>query len=310
MQTAPGIRTLLERAGVTTPQLFCTVHTVDKEARQLATVYSSHPEPEPLGRWQSIGVGIIGRCAREGKAFTVLDVQTYHDYLEVYPGVRSELAVPVFANEEVSAVINFESTTPNFFEEWERSQRYKLLALEIAGYFELAREGHSAGSLLVPESALNTNNTGTLNIIVTDISDSLLRLLSKRPALMHELSPRKFEELVARLLADMGYSVTLTSVTKDGGYDILAETKLETGSILTLVECKKWSPRRPVSVELVRNIYGVLSFKGATQAMIATTSRFTSSAKQLQDAHKYRLSLREYEDLCSWLSRYNKEPHI
>ena len=45
------------------------------------------------------------------------------------------------------------------------------------------------------------------------------------PELMRNLSPRKFEELVAELFSDMGYEVVLTPATRDGGFDFKAFRK-------------------------------------------------------------------------------------
>ena len=109
---------------------------------------------------------------------------------------------------------------------------------------------------------------------------------------------------MGHILESLGYLVTLTPVQKDGGYDLLAEARTETGRILTLVECKRWAPERPVGVEVVRNLYGVLAVEGATNAMVATTSRFTRDARRLEDTVRYRMSLRDYQNMAQWLTRY------
>jgi len=111
---------------------------------------------------------------------------------------------------------------------------------------------------------------------------------------------------MARIFDGLGYRVTLTPETRDGGFDMLLEATLPTGRLLTLVECKKWAPNRPVTIEVVRNLYGVLSFKNATQGLIVTTSRFTSDAQSQQDAVQYRLGLRDFEDISEWLKPYRK----
>ncbi len=52
------------------------------------------------------------------------------------------------------------------------------------------------------------------------VSDEVLRCLKERPEDLFRLSPRRFEELVAHILASFGWEVHLTSQTRDGGYDI------------------------------------------------------------------------------------------
>jgi restriction system protein len=46
--------------------------------------------------------------------------------------------------------------------------------------------------------------------------------LKKQPKDIFNITPRQYEELVAELMHDMGYEVTLTPATRDGGKDILA----------------------------------------------------------------------------------------
>ncbi|KIF80453.1 hypothetical protein TSA66_05890 [Noviherbaspirillum autotrophicum] len=53
--------------------------------------------------------------------------------------------------------------------------------------------------------------------VVQDVNEELLLRLSRDPTLMYHLAPRKFEEMVAHLFEDRGYTVTLTQQTRDGG---------------------------------------------------------------------------------------------
>lgn len=143
----------------------------------------------------------------------------------------------------------------------------------------------------------------TAPIIIT-ASESLIHELKKRPDSLLSLPSRKFEEVIAELLGDMGWEVQLTKATRDGGKDILAYRETEIGPLLCLVEAKRHRPDRPVGVELVRTLLGTLFDHQATSAMLVTTSRFSPDAKALQARHKYRLSLKEYADVVDWVGRY------
>jgi hypothetical protein len=296
------IRGLLEAEGIASSELFCTVHAL--KADRIAVIYSSHPTPERLDGWQAYEQGVVGLAAQEKQPYIVSDVNSLPDYLAVYPRIASEMAIPVLARGHAVAVVNFESTDGDYFSGKER--RFLDIASRVADYFEFKLLGYQAERLLIPEPSLvDTSSEGHLRLEVSTISDALLTSLARDPSLLHQLTTRKFEELVGRILEDLGYSVTLTPIQKDGGYDLLAETRLETGRVLTLVECKKWSPERPVGIEIARNLYGVLNVEGATNAMIAITSRFTRGAKRLEDTVKYKLNLRDYQGIEQWLTRYN-----
>lgn len=85
------------------------------------------------------------------------------------------------------------------------------------------------------------------------------------------LSPRDFENLVARLLERIGYNVKLTAASRDGGVDILARRPGPLTAESIIVECKHY-PGRTVPVHEVRALYGILSHQGDAQRAILVTS--------------------------------------
>lgn len=139
-------------------------------------------------------------------------------------------------------------------------------------------------------------------IIATN--DTLIKHLKREPEDLYKISPRKFEEVIADLLTNMGMEVELTQATRDGGKDILAYMDTEIGKLLCLVEAKQHNKNRPVGVSLVRTLFGTLVDHQATSGMLVTTSRFSKDANTFQERHKYQLSLKDYNDVVSWLLKY------
>lgn len=139
-------------------------------------------------------------------------------------------------------------------------------------------------------------------IITTN--ESLILLLKKRPSDLHKITPRQFEQVIADLLIDMGMTVELTPATRDGGKDILAYMDTPVGKLLTLVEAKQYNQNRPVGVSLVRNLFGTVMDHQATNGMLVTTSRFAKPAQEFQERHKYELSLKDYNDVVSWILKH------
>ena len=72
-----------------------------------------------------------------------------------------------------------------------------------------------------------------------------------------------------------GYVVTVTlgGGGADGGIDLV----LHRGGKKTLVQCKRWKAR-PVPVQTVRELYGVVTAEGADAAKLVATTTFTSEA--------------------------------
>jgi restriction system protein len=144
-------------------------------------------------------------------------------------------------------------------------------------------------------------------IQVIEISSALIKQLAGEPRQLYSLQPRRFEELVAELLHDMGCEVQLTPQSKDGGRDVLATIRTQVGEILTIVECKRYAEHRKVGAAIVeRFLWTVDRRDRASVGIIATTSSFTADARRLESDNKWRLKLRDYDHLVEWLSGYGR----
>lgn len=150
----------------------------------------------------------------------------------------------------------------------------------------------------------NKNDNQKLAPIVVDINEELKKYLSKHPEKLYDLSPRKFEELIAEILSDFGFDVELTPATRDGGKDIYAYIKNQVCSFLVFVECKKWTPSQHVGIEVVQRLYGVQQINKANKSMVVTTSYFTNPAIEESKRYESLMSLHDYDGLKTWLKRY------
>ena len=135
--------------------------------------------------------------------------------------------------------------------------------------------------------------------------DRIIENLSHNPHDLHRLKPRQFEELICELFNREGMEATLTQQTHDGGKDIIVHSKDHFGSHLYLVECKKFSPTRAISVDIIRSLYGVVEENKASGGLIITTSYFSREALKLHQKLQYRLDLKAYKNLCNWLNKHN-----
>ncbi len=142
--------------------------------------------------------------------------------------------------------------------------------------------------------------------IVKDTSKKIITSLQRHPGDIFQVSPFEFEHILAELLRDMGYEIEITQQTRDGGKDILAYKHTPIGKLLFLVEAKRYRQDRKVGVDLVRSLYGTLMDHKANSAMLVTTSSFTADARDFQKKYQYLLSLKEYEDIVSWILKYGK----
>jgi hypothetical protein len=147
-------------------------------------------------------------------------------------------------------------------------------------------------------------------IVVVDfasVNRDLIQRLAKTPSLLHDLQPRAFEEVVAYLFRSRGYETILTKATRDGGKDIYAIRREDVGNLLFLIECKKYSPHRPVGVECLRALYGQVQAENATAGILVTTSYFTQPAIDFWTNFQYQMALHDFEKLKVWLESLRED---
>jgi restriction endonuclease Mrr len=137
---------------------------------------------------------------------------------------------------------------------------------------------------------------------VTEEFDRLIAELCADPKGIYRLRPRRFEELIAEIWKRMGYSVELTSETRDGGRDLIATRYAETRSQV-LVECKKYAPERTVGIGIVQRLLGSLYQYNATQGVLTTTSTLTKDALRVIEAKPNHLTAHQYSDVIDLLWR-------
>lgn len=138
----------------------------------------------------------------------------------------------------------------------------------------------------------------TLQVISTEV----LRRLKAHPHELHQIRPRQFEELICEILSRLGWRIELTPASRDGGYDIVGFSGSAGGlSSSWLIECKKYGLENKVGVGVVRALCGVKEQVKVANAMIVTTSTFTSGALEMGTS-RWDLSLRDHENVLAWVS--------
>lgn len=176
--------------------------------------------------------------------------------------------------------------------------REHLLTLQefVNGLKSFSRSG-----ILGPDGKPLHQIPDPFRLVVIDTNQILLEHLRAHPEDLYVLEPRKFEELVAQILRDRGYHITLTPPSKDGGFDMFAARKDDIGSFLYLVECKRYSPQHKVGVSVVRALHGVVQQRQANAGIVVTSSFFTKGAKEFQENVPHQMQLRDYLALQKWL---------
>lgn len=139
-------------------------------------------------------------------------------------------------------------------------------------------------------------------LALTQVEQSIVDVAQNRE-LIYNISPRKFEEVIERLLQDEGFETTLTRQTRDGGRDIIA-TKYEMGKpVVFYIECKRYGHRNSVGINVVRSLYGVQSADKINKAILVTTGHVTRDARKFVNDQKAMMSIIDVEEIHELIQR-------
>jgi HJR/Mrr/RecB family endonuclease len=159
-------------------------------------------------------------------------------------------------------------------------------------------------SLLLPAKLTYSNQTVYKNDFAKNVR-SLIYEISKNEKSLDEIHPRQFEELIAVLLQNLGMDVELTPYTHDGGRDIIARSKLETGdTIIMAVEAKR---KKITELDDVQK--ALYANKNFPYLLLATSGRFSAGVikEKNKPENEYRLILKDGVSIYQWIHTYNEK---
>ncbi len=116
-------------------------------------------------------------------------------------------------------------------------------------------------------------------------ADSRRRRLAKLRTLegLRELHPYAFQELVWHVYSALGYVVERSPPSRDGGIDGIARRGLE----VLVLQCKRY--RETVGEPAVRDLFGALTHRKATGAVLLTTGKLSGPAVEFARGKPIRL---------------------
>lgn len=173
-----------------------------------------------------------------------------------------------------------------------------------------AREGTSAnqvdgpsGQLQLTDAAQDASDTALVEaeLRIAQVGSSLSELVARDPERIYRLDPEQFEVLVADLYSRNGFEVEMTPRSGDEGVDLYAVKFLPFGRLLTVVDCKRYTPPHRVGVGVVRTLFGTVNDHDASMGVLVTSSFFTRGAHELQRKHRHRLGLQDFNALARML---------
>ena len=115
-------------------------------------------------------------------------------------------------------------------------------------------DGAGFESLLIPDFSI--------------ISRELIEHLSKHPEDLQRLHWRKFEELLEAVFRNQGYETALGPGRADQGVDLRLVRKDSIGSVVTLVQAKRYRDDNPINLEVVQALSAVVDDEKANRGIL------------------------------------------
>lgn len=119
-----------------------------------------------------------------------------------------------------------------------------------------------------------------------------------------QMSGLEFEKLISALLIKIGFDVTMTKQTADGGVDIIAYNNQPLIEGTYIVQCKRWGSS--IGEPIVRDLYGVVTAERASKGILITNSTYTNSA--ISFAQGKPIELIDGQKLINLLEKYDLLP--
>jgi len=196
----------------------------------------------------------------------------------------------------------------------ERQPELKTIASDLLSDTKkyLRREPHSIEALNLQKSAYvllgNQEGIGRVNLALAQaqtLRDAGLVSEPSTPQRRKARAKRKdgveLEQTAARLLSSLGLQASRTTVTGDGGIDVVAYCQTPIFSGKYIIQCKDWA--KPVGEPVVRDLFGLVLSEGANKGIIITTGDFTRAARRF--AEDKPIELIDGEGLRQLLRRHN-----
>jgi hypothetical protein len=107
-------------------------------------------------------------------------------------------------------------------------------------------------------------------------AERLSKIVVPNLADLHQLTPQRFEDEMARLFERLGYEVQQTPYSNDLGRDAI----LKKGGKKFLLECKRYAETNPVGRPELQKFHSAVVSDRAVSGFFVTTGTFTAAARE------------------------------
>jgi restriction system protein len=143
--------------------------------------------------------------------------------------------------------------------------------------------------------------------LVRKLSHDLALLIARDPTALEAIEWRALEEIIAETFSGIGFQVTLTPGSKDGGKDVILECRVSGRQASYIVEVKHWRSGGRVGSGVVRDFLNVIAREHRDGGLFLSTSGYCENAfEQLSQLDRQRLRFGEKEKILTVCRKYER----
>jgi restriction system protein len=151
-----------------------------------------------------------------------------------------------------------------------------------------------------------------VHLLIRSISHDFATMVAKNPSVLDHLEWRDLERMMARVMEGLGFDVTLTPPSKDGGKDLILKCTAKRGNESYIVELKHWRSGKQVGKRFVSDFMHIIVQESRPGGLFLSTSgyakdtfeglnEFTRQRLRLGEQSKIVLLAQTYVRACSGL---------
>jgi HJR/Mrr/RecB family endonuclease len=142
---------------------------------------------------------------------------------------------------------------------------------------------------------------------ITDLSKHFARLIASNPKGLEDLEWRDMERMLAAVFQGLGFGVTLTPSSKDGGKDLILECIVKGEKYSYIVEIKHWRSGQNVGKRYISDFVNVVARENRDGGLYLATYGYTETAfEALTEVDRQSIKLGTENKIISLCRTYVK----
>ena len=143
--------------------------------------------------------------------------------------------------------------------------------------------------------------------MIADLSQHLALLIAKDPKVLHVVEWRDLERLLAEVFSGLGFSVTLTPSSKDGGKDLILECLSNETNCSYIVEIKHWRSGQKVGSSSISEFLKVVLKENRNAGIFLSTFGYCDNAfEHLTEIDREKVRIGDQTKVISLCQRYSR----